>query len=188
MLGQGSTTELHPKPFLLFILSQGLAKLQASLEFMQQIRQALILSLPDSWDDKPPPQAWHKMRYLYSDNLILWLFSGTPYSASSVGAESKLKPEKRMGKATLPSPRHTHLLLGVLALRLEGGRDDDLCEAELCLFGLCWAHFSGEQPVLNEGSVCPGFTNSVSEKHKKIRQTWFPPSALSQLSPYKALH
>lgn len=81
---------------------------------------------------------------------------------SSVGAESKLKFEKRMGKATLPSPRHTNLLLGVLALRLEGGRDDDLCEAELCLFGLCWA-----QPVLTEGSACRGFTNSVYQRNTK---------------------
>lgn len=94
-----------------------------------------------------------------------------------------------MGKVTLPSPRHTHLLLGVLALRLEGGRDDDLCEAELCLFGLCWAPFSGERLVLTEGSVCRGFTNSASEKHThKIRQTWSLPSALSQLPLPKALH
>lgn len=47
----------------------------------------------------------------------------------------------------------------MLALRFEGGRDDDLCEAELNLFCLCWAHFSGDRLALTDVSVCRGFTN-----------------------------
>ena len=51
------------------------------------------------------------------------------------------------------------LFVGVLDLRFEGGKDDDLCEAELNLFCLCWAPFSGDRLALTEESVGRGFTN-----------------------------
>lgn len=83
----------------------------------------------------------------------------------SIHAEAgSIGNSESIADVTLSSPTHTYLLLGVLAFRLEGGREDDLCEAELCLFGLCWVHFSGERPVLTEGSVCRGVTNSASDK------------------------
>lgn len=111
----------------------------------------------------------------------LCIFSGTvetccSWTRSQVTVRGRIQRSgarervKKAGSVPGCGSRGTWLLLGVLGLRLEGGREDDLCAAQLGLRCLCGALFSGDPLALTGVSVCRGFTSSET-RVKKISKT-----------------